>query len=152
MNKIVAIYPGSFNKAHLGHKNILDKAIDIFGAENVLMAVGVNPAKEVDLTTINERINYIRSKVNCEVIYFRCFLHELIQEKEQDEYKVIIIKGLRNGEDLAYEDNQIKFIKDFKKDVRVIFLRCDPEFDHLSSSALRQLDAYRSGSGNKYLL
>lgn len=43
--KTIAIYPGSFNKMHIGHINILEKAERIFGRGNVLIAVGVNPDK-----------------------------------------------------------------------------------------------------------
>jgi phosphopantetheine adenylyltransferase len=53
---------------------------------------------------------------------------------------------------LAYEDNQLKFINDFKKDIDVVFFRCDEEFQHISSSAIRNLQSFRPGSGDKYLI
>jgi phosphopantetheine adenylyltransferase len=53
---------------------------------------------------------------------------------------------------LDYEDNQLKFIKDFKKDINVVFIRCDEEFEHISSSAIRSLESFRPGSGDKYLV
>jgi phosphopantetheine adenylyltransferase len=53
---------------------------------------------------------------------------------------------------LDYEDNQLKFIKDFKKDLNVVFIRCDEEFEHISSSAIRALESFRPGSGEKYLV
>ena len=53
---------------------------------------------------------------------------------------------------MAYEDNQLKFINDFKKDIDVVFFRCDEEFQHISSSAIRNLQSFRPGSGGKYLI
>lgn len=76
----------------------------------------------------------------------------MIEKKESEGYKVVLIRGLRNGDDLAYEDNQFKFIKDFKKDIDVVFFRCDEEFAHISSSAIRNLQSFRPGSGDKYLI
>jgi len=43
--KTLAIYPGSFNPFHIGHLNIVEKAQDIFGVDNVLVAIGNNPFK-----------------------------------------------------------------------------------------------------------
>ncbi len=149
--KTLAIYPGSFNPFHIGHLNIVEKAERVFGNGNVLIAIGVNPdkAKSEDLLI---RATEINQKTGRPVEIYTTFLHELIEKKESEGYKVVLIRGLRNGDDLAYEDNQLKFIKDFKKDIDVIFFRCDEEFAHTSSSAIRNLQSFRPGSGDKYLI
>ncbi len=149
--KTLAIYPGSFNPFHIGHLNIVEKAERVFGNGNVLIAIGVNPdkAKSEDLLI---RATEIKQKTRRPVEIYTTFLHELIEKKESEGYKVVLIRGLRNGDDLAYEDNQLKFIKDFKKDIDVIFFRCDEEFAHISSSAIRNLQSFRPGSGDKYLI
>lgn len=151
-----AIYVGSFNPFHIGHLNILEKAEKIFGRGNVLIAIGVNPEKgQTDISircgeiaeSINENLNDSR-----EVIYYTCFTHELIERYEEKGYNVVLIRGLRNGDDLDYEDNQLKFIEDFKKDINVVFLRCDDKYEHVSSSAIRALESFREGSGERYLV
>ena len=149
--KPIAIYPGSFNPFHIGHLNIVEKAENIFGKGNVLIAIGVNPEKanSADLIT---RASEIHSKTGRTVEVYTTFLHELIEKKESEGYKVVIIRGLRNGDDLAYEDNQLKFINDFKKGIDVVFFRCDEEFQHISSSAIRNLQSFRPGSADKYLI
>ena len=159
--KVLAIYPGSFNPFHLGHKNIADKTFDIFGAENTTIAIGLNPSKlakmtdkerEEYLNAVKKRVAYLKTKLPCDVIYFDCYLHELVAEKENEGYKVVIIKGLRNGDDLAYEDTQIRYVKDFNKNVRFLFFRGDPEFDHISSSFIRQIEEFRKGDGARYIV
>ncbi len=149
--KTLAIYAGSFNPFHIGHLNIVEKAEKIFGEGNVLIAIGVNPekAKSEDLLS---RASEINSKTGRPVEVYTTFLHELIEKKESEGYKVVLIRGLRNGDDLAYEDNQLKFINDFKNNIDVVFFRCDEEFQHISSSAIRNLQSFRSGSGDKYLI
>ncbi len=42
---VFTIYTGSFNPFHKGHLNITEKAERIFGKGNVLIAIGINPAK-----------------------------------------------------------------------------------------------------------
>jgi pantetheine-phosphate adenylyltransferase len=150
--KTLAIYPGSFNPFHLGHLNIVQKAEKVFGEGNVLIAIGINTDKENSAVTSVIRAEEIGNKLQRPVEVYSSFLHEFIEQKEVDGYNVVIVRGLRNGNDLDYEDNQIKFIKDFKKDINVVFFRCDEEFSHISSSAIRNLQKFRPGSGDIYLI
>ena len=153
--KTLAIYAGSFNPFHIGHLNIVDKMEKIFGYGNIMLAIGVNPGKmsnPTDQTELLQRAAKLSQNMDVPVEVYKTFLHELIEKKEAEGYKVILVRGLRNGDDLDYEDNQLKFIKDFKKDINVVFIRCDEEFEHISSSAIRQLESFRPGSGEKYLV
>ena len=149
--KTLAIYAGSFNPFHIGHLNIVEKSEKIFGKGNVLVAIGVNPEKVNSGSSLSRALE-ISDKIKRSVEVYTTFLHELIEKKESEGYKVVLIRGLRNGDDLSYEDNQLKFIRDFKKDIDVVFLRCDEEFQHISSSAIRNLQSFRPGSGDKYLV
>ena len=149
--KTLAIYAGSFNPFHIGHLNIVEKAERIFGEGNVLIAIGVNPEKSNGGDVLSRALE-ISDKIGRRVDIYTTFLHELIEKKESEGYKVVLVRGLRNGDDLAYEDNQLKFINDFKKDIDVVFFRCDEQFQHISSSAIRNLQSFRPGSGDKYLI
>jgi pantetheine-phosphate adenylyltransferase len=148
---VLAIYAGSFNPFHKGHLNIAEKAERIFGKGNVLIAIGINPAKN-KTEDMSIRANEISKKTGFPVEIYETFLHEFIEKKESDGYKVILVRGLRDGNDLAYEDNQLKYIMDFKKDIDVVFLRCDKEYSHISSSSIRNLQEFRPGSGDKYII
>ena len=139
--KTIAIYPGSFNKMHIGHINILEKAERIFGRGNVLIAVGVNPDK-LSTPKSDEDLHLLEQRINRKIITYSKFLHELIDDYEKEGYKVVIIRGLRNGVDLDYEVNQYRFVDDFKKDVNVIYITCDREYEHISSSAIRKIEQF----------
>lgn len=152
--KTIALYPGSFNPFHIGHLNILYKAEKIFGKDNVVVAIGINPNK--DKRTEDEIIKAcddLENKITRPVVYYYgLFLHEVIQNYEQEGYNVVIIRGLRNGTDLDYEVNQMRYITDFKKDVNVVYITCDKEYEHISSSAIRSLEQFRKGSSDQYLV
>lgn len=153
MKKTLAIYAGSFSPFHIGHLNIVDKMKKIFGYDNIMIAIGINPSKSpTDQSELLVRSKKLSSKIDVPVEVYTTFLHELIEKKEKEGYNVILVRGLRNGDDLNYEDIQLKFIKDFKKDINVVFIRCDDEFKHVSSSAIRSLESFRTGSCDKYLI
>jgi pantetheine-phosphate adenylyltransferase len=148
----IAIYPGSFNPFTIGHLNILEKAEAIFGKENVIIAVGRNPQKPNPQTAQFACIQTIKLNLPSKKVEgFNEFLTDYIWEKEKEGYDVTIVKGLRNGDDLDYEVNQLRFMEEMKPDIKVIFITCNKQFEHVSSSAYRALEAVRPGSGHSYL-
>lgn len=140
----IGVYPGSFNPFHNGHYNILQKAEKVF--DKVIVARGINPEK-------NE---FAHNQEISPVLYYRQtesfqgLLTDYLTSKEKDA-EITLIRGLRNGDDLAYEMNQINFMKDMKPDLRVVFFHCDREFEHISSSAIRNLEKVAKGYSKRYL-
>jgi pantetheine-phosphate adenylyltransferase len=144
--KTIALFCGTFSPTHIGHLNILEKAERIFGKGNVILAIGLNPDKMANrslfLKEREEDAKILSNKIGREVIVYNKFLHQVVEEYEKEGYDVVIIRGLRNGDDLDYEVNQMRFINDFKKNINVVYITCDKEFEHISSSAIRKIDAF----------
>jgi pantetheine-phosphate adenylyltransferase len=151
--KTIALYCGSFNPMHTGHLNILHKARDIFGVENVIIAIGVNPSKAKTLSEneINNRLNQLK-KVNPKVDYYTGLLTDFVEKYENQGYNVVLIRGLRNGFDLNAENNQLAYIKGFKPNIKIIYIPCDKEFEHISSSDIRNMEKAYPGSMDKYIV
>jgi pantetheine-phosphate adenylyltransferase len=154
--KTLAIYAGSFSPFHIGHLNIVEKAEEIFRENNVLIAIGVNPAKienkQIDIDLVNERAYQLSQRTGRKVEVYLTFLHEFIERKERDGFNVVLVRGLRNGDDLSHENNQLSFIEDFKPNVKSIFIMCDKKFEHISSSSIKVLESFRKGSSETYLV
>ena len=49
------------------------------------------------------------------------------------------MRSLRNTTDAAFEINQYRYLQDLMPDIRVASFFGDREFEHISSSAIRQL-------------
>lgn len=140
----VGVYPGSFNPLHNGHLNILHKAEKVF--DKVIISQGINPEKEDHATDIT-RLNVLKYR---QTEKFRGLLTDYLTKKESD-CDITVVRGLRNGDDLDYEVNQLRFMEDMKSDIKVIFIRCDKQFEHISSSAIRNLEKIGKGLGHKYV-
>ena len=157
--KTIALFVGTFNPFHKGHMNVVKKAEAIFGKGNVYIAFGINPDKvepsklQDYLKDVQDRVDDLANKTGRTVKLYKGFLHDFIAqlESEDSEANVIVVKGLRNGDDLAYEVNQLRFIDDFKKGIKTTFIVCDKEYEHISSSAIRKIKEF-GGDISKYLV
>jgi len=147
--KKIAIYPGTFNPFTIGHLNILEKAERIFGEKNVIILVGDNPEKEK--TTV-DRVATIKFNLPSKnVDTFTGFLTDYIYTKEKEGFEVVVVRGLRNGVDLDYEVNRMRYLEDRKKHIDTVYLMCDKEYEHISSSGYRACEKIQEGSGYYYI-
>lgn len=173
MKKTIVLFPGSYNPFHQGHFNILEKAEKIFGEGSVRICLGVNPdkinsdKKEEYLKELESKCLLLEQKifknklqkssekvpVKTPVEFYSGFLHDHVSFWENKGFNVVVVRGLRNGDDLDYEVNQMRFIEDFKKGVSTTFIVCDKEYEHISSSSIRKLEQFAGpDSVKKYLL
>jgi len=136
----IAVYPGSFNPFHKGHLNILEKAERIF--DKVIIAQGVNPGKDASTYQLPKLIKHRQ------IARYEGLLTDFINELG---YDVTVIRGLRNGTDLQYELNQYRYLQELSdKKLQIVSIFCDSEFEHISSTGIRQLEKY--GKAAPYLL
>jgi pantetheine-phosphate adenylyltransferase len=149
--KRIGVYAGSFNPFHVGHADILRQAVKMF--DHVIVAPGRNPAKD-DTEKDDFPVNNPIFK-NVGVIPLNGLLSDFLKYAEAnyigpDGGEVFLIRGLRNGEDLQYEQNQIQFIKEMYPELKVVFFICDKKYEHISSSALRALKKVSECEYKKY--
>ena len=140
----IGVYPGSFNPFHKGHFNIIQKAEKIF--DKIIIARGTNPDKNAPVLASLD----IPALAYKQIDTFVGFLTDYTQTKE-NLADITIIKGLRNGDDLDYEVNQLRFMEEMYPQVKLMFINCDREFEHISSSAIRNLDKIKPDFSQKYL-
>jgi pantetheine-phosphate adenylyltransferase len=128
----IAVYPGSFNPFHIGHLDVLEQAEEVF--DKVIIARGKNPDKNNELCPMPELYRQVET--------YDGLLTDFLDSLK---YGTVVIRGIRNATDLQHEQNQLRFLRELKPDIKVISFFCDPEFSHVSSSAIRSLQKYNKG-------
>lgn len=149
----VGLYAGSFNPFHLGHYDVFQQASKVF--DKVIVAVGQNPEKvgsdtvsQTQVTNLSLGSSHLGSNyvdwnlpLNTHVIKFTGTLDALVAhyKKQEPNYDLTIVKGVRNANDLEHESSQRKFLRDFDPTIKHTYFIADSRFSHISSSALRAL-------------
>lgn len=144
----IAIYPGTFYPFHKGHDDILKKAERIF--DKVIIAPGINPEKKDNFA----RLNYLTTKLpgllpHNQIETFPGLLTDYIKSKP---YPVTVVKGLRNTDDFKAEEVQLRYIEDLDPTVNVCYLMSDRNTKHISSSAIKMVEAFDKEQAKVYSL
>lgn len=139
-----AIYPGSFNPWHRGHTDILSKALDVF--DHVIIVQGTGAGKSPPQMLDKESIPEILRKDITIRPPFSGMLPDFIKELDDTLWKPIcaVVRGLRNGYDLQYEQNQMYWYQDLGLTIPVICFITDRDTTHISSSAIREIEKIKN--------
>lgn len=150
-----AIFPGSFNPWHEGHQDTLDKALKIFDKIVVLQTNSSSKGVPTPLLTGIEKYPGLKWRLLAEIEKERIivkerrgFLADSIKaiSEEEDLNITTVIRGLRNGYDLQTEMIQQYWYEDLKMMLPIIYLITDRKYAHISSSAIREVEALQKQS------
>jgi pantetheine-phosphate adenylyltransferase len=143
----VAVYPGSFNPFHEGHLSILRQAETMF--DKVIVAVGINRQKPGAMQSTEDRLAKLQGTLPFhEVTSFSGLLTDFVAALP---VPVTIVRGVRDGTDLEAELRYTRFLNELRPGTGVVWISCEAELQHLSSSAIRELEAISPGAGARYV-
>ena len=132
----IAIYPGSFDPITNGHIDILKSGAEIF--DKVIIAVSYNINKKGFLP-IDVRTKLIEESVkdipNVEVDSFQGLTVEYAKKRNA----AVLLRGLRTSFDFEYKMQLSQTNSALYKDIKTVFLITKPEYNFISSSAVREI-------------
>ena len=137
-NTQTALFVGSFDPFTIGHADIVDRTLKLFG--RIVIGVGINPEKHY-MITAEDRINAIKSLYEGDNRVRGIGFNDLAVDLAQREKVDFIVKGVRSVKDFEYEREQAELNRRMTG-IETILLYADPSLAAISSSAARQLDYF----------
>lgn len=136
----IAVVPGSFDPVTLGHLDVIGRAAGLFDEVHVLVVH--NPDKTTAMFDAAERVRLIEESVAEIGVRGTVKVGEwtagLLVDYCRQVGASVLVKGVRSGEDVAYE-TPMAIMNRHLADVETVFLLPDASRAHVSSSLIRQV-------------
>lgn len=131
----IGLYCGSFNPYTVGHHDVFLKARKLF--DKVVIAQGQNPEKPDNQYSI-KRVKTLSDDSSIQLDQYDGSVFEYIESQREGGARITMIRGLRNSNDLIYEQNMQTTINSICP-VDFVNILCNPSLSHVSSSLVREL-------------
>lgn len=139
------LIPGSFDPLHLGHVDIVDQAVELFG--DVVVGVLVNFDKPSGLFTPDERVSLAEASLAGRPTVAVKAFGALAVQAAADVGADFIVKGLRTPNDFDIEQ-QMAHTNHSVTGIRTVFLPCRAELGFVSSRFIREIAAQGEAIGH----
>ena len=136
--KHTALYPGTFDPVTNGHRDIIERAANLF--DRVIVAVAdISSTSKSTCFSTEERVSLVREVTSdlksVEVISF----DRLVVDAARENQARVIIRGLRAMSDFEYEFQMAGMNSKLYPDAETIFLTPADHLNCVSSSLVRQI-------------
>ncbi|MFQ5846422.1 MAG: pantetheine-phosphate adenylyltransferase [Candidatus Methylomirabilales bacterium] len=132
----LAVYPGTFDPFTNGHRDILERALNVF--PRMIVAVAANPDK-APFFTVEERMEIIRDAVRgmrgVRVDAFDTLLVNYVRA----EGATVVIRGLRAISDFEYEFQMALMNRRIAEEIETVFLMPHESYSYLSSRLVKEV-------------
>lgn len=132
----LAFYPGSFDPFHLGHLDVVEQGLEIFG--ELVIGVMHNPDKPSAWMSPDERADLIRQSVAHlgKGVCVETFSGLAVQAAAKIK-AAVIVKSARTGADFDVEQ-QMAQMNEASTGIRTVLVFSKPEHSFISSRYIRQ--------------
>lgn len=135
--RVIAIYPGSFDPPTNGHLDLIERGSKIF--DQLVVAILRNPGKKDPLFTIEERVEMLcevtRDTANVEVESFNGLLVDYAVRRQAR----VILRGLRAISDYENEMNMALMNRKLDPNLETVFMMPAVAYTFLSSRLVREV-------------
>lgn len=135
----VAVFAGSFRPFTVGHADIVRRGLTMF--DNIIICVGINVAKPADADSAAERAAHLREVYASEPrVTVECW-GGLTCDFVKAKGAAAILRGVRSVKDFEYEKDMAEANRRLSG-VETVVLFSDPDYAWVSSSLVRELQAF----------
>ena len=134
-----AVYPGSFDPAHLGHIDIAKRAAAVF--DELIIAVYKSPPTKSLMFSTEERVDLFAESVkdvpNIQVVPFTGLAPTVARNNGAG----FIVRGLRAGVDFEQEFEMALMWRHVAPDIDVVCIMSSLEYQFVYSSRIKEVAA-----------
>ncbi|MDF1484815.1 pantetheine-phosphate adenylyltransferase [Ramlibacter sp. H39-3-26] len=145
--KVIAVYPGTFDPMTLGHEDVVRRATQLF--EQVVVAVAAGHHKKT-MFSLQERIDMVREAVapyaQVQVESFSGLLRDFVVARGGK----AMVRGLRAVTDFDYEFQLAGMNRSLMPEVETVFLTPSDKYQFISSTFVREI-AMLGGEVDKFV-
>ena len=146
-NKVIAVYPGTFDPMTLGHEDVVRRAAQLF--DRVIVAVAAGHHKKT-MFTLAERVDMAREVVksypHVTVESFDGLMRDFVVARGAK----AMVRGLRAVTDFDYEFQLAGMNRSLMPDVETVFLTPSDKYQFISSTFVREI-ALLGGEVDKFV-
>ncbi|RMG23171.1 MAG: pantetheine-phosphate adenylyltransferase [Bacteroidetes bacterium] len=135
-----AIFPGSFDPITCGHVEIIQRGKALF--DQIVVAIGINSHKKY-LFELEQRLKMLHLCFDGDPQIAVAAYHGLTVDFAQEQGAGFLLRGLRSGQDLVYEQPIELVNKHMNPHIETVHLLSKPETAHISSTIVREVIKYR---------
>lgn len=130
------LFPGTFDPITLGHVDLIERSLAIFGRVTVLVAAH---ASKSQIFGVEERVEQVRAALqHMDGVQVATTSGLLVDAcREHDCHRVV--RGLRGSVDLEYETQMANTNRAMLPTLDTLFLSASPDHGFISSTLVRQI-------------
>lgn len=136
----IAIFAGTFNPFTVGHKDIVDRGLELF--DRIILAVGINTSKATDNgPSAQERVEFLAEVYAGEPRVTPVAWAGLTADLARVTGARFLLRGVRSVADFEYERNMADINRSIAG-LETVLLTARPEYSAISSSMVRELEHF----------
>ncbi len=144
-DKKIAVFPGTFDPATLGHFDIIQRASNIF--DEIIIAVAKNPSKHT-LISLEDRTQILKESTlhlnNVKVLSFSCLLVDFLKQVNAS----ILVRGVRTVADYDYEIQLTGMYRAMMPNLEIVMLPTSGNLAYISSTLVREVIIHKGDIRN----
>ncbi|MGX6969758.1 pantetheine-phosphate adenylyltransferase [Vagococcus bubulae] len=139
--KRIALFPGSFDPVTKGHLNTIQKASKLF--DELVVGVFTNTTKQTLFTPAERRAFIVEEVKELGNVSVRLCENDLTIRIADELGADYLVRGIRNQLDYEYEKSIAVLNKHLSSHIETIFLISDEEYNHISSSMVKEIAKFQ---------
>ena len=138
MPKKIAIFPASFDPVTNGHADLIDRICNLGIFDELVVAIGVNPAKPARFT-LEERTEMLQTVIEPYPQATIDGYTGLTVHYAQTRGACVIVRGLREVSDFEWEFKMARMNQQIAPDIDTLFMMANTQYAHISSTLVMEV-------------